>query len=115
MLNRKDLCFFIFFLYGSLILSSPNNPGIIITTSLINKIHHDRGIVSTARSLDINSAGSQFFICITPQPHLDEQYTVFGKVIKGMDVVDKISLVPRDMRDKPITNVVMKSVKVIKK
>lgn len=41
MLNRKDLCFFIFFLYGSLILSSPNNPGIIITTSLINKIHHD--------------------------------------------------------------------------
>jgi cyclophilin family peptidyl-prolyl cis-trans isomerase len=54
-------------------------------------IHHDRGIVSTARSEDVNSAGSQFFICVMPKYHLDGEYTVFGKVTKGMEIVDKIA------------------------
>ncbi len=53
-------------------------------------IPHDRGILSAARSADPNSANSQFFICFQPAPHLDRQYTVFGKVIKGMEFIDKI-------------------------
>ena len=55
-----------------------------------NNIPHDRGILSMARSSNPNSANSQFFICFEASPHLDRQYTVFGKVISGMDLVDKI-------------------------
>ena len=55
-----------------------------------NKLPHDRGTLSMARSSDPNSANSQFFICFKPAPFLDNQYTVFGKVIEGMEFVDKI-------------------------
>jgi len=55
-----------------------------------NNLPHDRGTVSMARSSDPNSANSQFFICFAPAPFLDRQYTVFGKVIEGMEYVDKI-------------------------
>jgi peptidylprolyl isomerase/peptidyl-prolyl cis-trans isomerase B (cyclophilin B) len=55
-----------------------------------NARRHLRGTLSMARTRDPDSAGSQFFICFAPQPHLDGQYTVFGQVIRGMDVVDKI-------------------------
>ena len=55
-----------------------------------NNLPHDRGTLSMARSQDPNSANSQFFICFKPAPFLDRQYTVFGKVIEGMDFVDKI-------------------------
>ncbi len=55
-----------------------------------NDLPHDRGTLSMARSSDPNSANSQFFICFKPAPFLDRQYTVFGKVIKGMEFVDKI-------------------------
>ena len=55
-----------------------------------NDIPHERGTISMARSSDPNSANSQFFICFKPAPFLDRQYTVFGKVIEGMDLVDKI-------------------------
>ena len=55
-----------------------------------NDLPHDRGTVSMARSSDPNSANSQFFICFKPAPFLDRQYTVFGKVIEGMEFVDKI-------------------------
>ena len=58
--------------------------------SEFSDIPHDRGILSAARSADPNSANSQFFICFQPAPHLDRQYTVFGKVIKGMELIDKI-------------------------
>ena len=58
--------------------------------SEFSDIAHDRGVLSAARSADPNSANSQFFICFQPAPHLDRQYTVFGKVIKGMEFVDKI-------------------------
>ncbi|RMD78828.1 MAG: peptidylprolyl isomerase [Lentisphaerae bacterium] len=76
-------------------------------------IHHDRGIVSTARSpQSINSASTQFFICVAPKYHLDGQYTVFGRVTKGMDVVDKIVSVDRDARDRPKKDVVMTEVRV---
>ena len=55
-----------------------------------NELPHEKGTVSMARSSDPNSANSQFFICFKPAPFLDRQYTVFGKVIKGMEFVDKI-------------------------
>ena len=55
-----------------------------------NSLPHDRGTLSMARSSDPNSANSQFFICFKPAPFLDRQYTVFGKVISGMEFVDKI-------------------------
>ena len=58
--------------------------------SEFSDIPHERGVLSAARSADPNSANSQFFICFQPAPFLDRQYTVFGKVISGMEFVDKI-------------------------
>ena len=58
--------------------------------SEFSDVPHDRGVLSAARSADPNSANSQFFICFQPAPHLDRQYTVFGKVLEGMEFVDKI-------------------------
>ena len=59
-------------------------------TAEFNDLPHERGTVSMARSSDPNSANSQFFICFKPAPFLDRQYTVFGKVVEGMDYVDSI-------------------------
>ena len=56
-----------------------------------NNTPHERGTLSMARSSDPDSANSQFFICFEPAPHLDRQYTVFGKVVDGMDNIDKIT------------------------
>ncbi len=58
--------------------------------SEFSDIPHDRGVLSAARSANPNSANSQFFICFQPAPHLDRQYTVFGKVVKGMEFIDNI-------------------------
>jgi peptidyl-prolyl cis-trans isomerase B (cyclophilin B) len=57
-----------------------------------NERKHVRGTVAMARSAHPDSAGSQFYICFAPAPHLDRQYTIFGQVVKGMDVVDKIAI-----------------------
>ena len=73
----------------------------------LNEIMHERGVVSMARGSNINSAGSQFFICVTDLPNLDGNYTVFGKVLDGMDVVDNIMKVSVDFRDNPIERVEM--------
>jgi len=69
---------------------------------------HNRGILSMARSQDVNSAGSQFFICVADAHFLDNNYTVFGKVLKGMDVVDQIVNSPRDQGDNPLERIEMK-------
>jgi cyclophilin family peptidyl-prolyl cis-trans isomerase len=74
---------------------------------------HIRGVLSMARSQDPDSAGSQFFVVVKDSSFLDNQYTVFGRVTKGMDVVDKIVSVPRDSKDNPDEKVEMKSVKII--
>ena len=74
---------------------------------------HTRGVLSMARSQDPDSAGSQFFVVVKDSSFLDNQYTVFGRVTKGMDVVDKIVSVPRDSKDNPDEKVEMKSVKMI--
>ena len=73
-----------------------------------NDTSHKRGIVSMARSQDPNSAGSQFFIVVADSTFLDRQYTAFGKVVRGMEVADKIVASPRDPRDNPNERVEMK-------
>jgi len=72
-----------------------------------NSYPHRRGVLSMARSSHPDSAGSQFFICITDQRRLDHSYTVFGKVEKGMSVADKIVSQKRDARDNPISRIEM--------
>ena len=67
-----------------------------------NDTLHDRGILSAARSSDPNSAGSQFFLMVARAPHLDNQYSAFGEVLEGMDVVDKIVALKRDRADNPL-------------
>ncbi|MGI6029862.1 MAG: peptidylprolyl isomerase [Candidatus Heteroscillospira sp.] len=77
-----------------------------------NKLKHDRGVLSMARSMYPDSAGSQFFIMHAPAPHLDGQYAAFGKVIEGMDVVDAIANTRCGFSDKPVEDQRMKSVTV---
>ena len=78
-----------------------------------NDIKHLRGVISMARAMDPNSAGSQFFIMHKNAPHLDGQYAAFGKVVEGMDVVDEIAEVDVDFSDKPVEPVIMKKVTII--
>ena len=77
-----------------------------------NKLKHKRGVLSMARSQSPNSAGSQFFLMHQDAPHLDGQYAAFGKVIEGMDVVDRIAATPTDRTDRPKEPQIMKSVTV---
>ncbi|MCE9617547.1 MAG: peptidylprolyl isomerase [Nitrosarchaeum sp.] len=86
-------------------------PGHTIKAEFSSRSHH-RGIVSMARAQDPNSAGSQFFIVTTDSTFLDRQYTVFGEVIEGMDVADKIVNLQRDRNDCPIEEAKMLHVKV---
>ena len=73
-----------------------------------NDVGHKRGVVSMARSQDPDSAGSQFFVCVKDSPFLDRQYTAFGRVVRGMEVADKIVNEARDARDNPKERVEMK-------
>ncbi|MBO5341419.1 MAG: peptidylprolyl isomerase [Lachnospiraceae bacterium] len=77
-----------------------------------NNLKHTPGVLSMARSMFPNSAGSQFFLMHKDAPHLDGAYAAFGKVIEGMEVVNKIAEVDTDYSDKPLTPQVMKSVTV---
>ena len=77
-----------------------------------NGLKHDRGVLSMARAMHPNSAGSQFFVMVEKAPHLDGQYAAFGKVIEGMDVADAIVSVKADFNDKPLKEQRMKSVTV---
>ena len=78
-----------------------------------NAKHHARGILSMARAQDPNSAGSQFFICHADAGNLDGQYTVFGNLIKGFDVLDKIATTPTEAPDRPIKRVNVVSIKIV--
>ena len=77
-----------------------------------NDLAHDRGVLSMARSMMPDSAGSQFFIMTSDSPHLDGQYAAFGKVLEGMEVAEDIVNTKRDMRDKPVVDQRMKSIRV---
>src|SRR5690554_3805273 len=75
-----------------------------------NNLKHERGVISMARAQDPNSAGSQFFIMHEDAPHLDGQYAAFGRVIHGMEEVDRIAGVKKDYRDRPLEDETMKQV-----
>ena len=77
-----------------------------------NQLKHEPGVISMARAMNPDSAGSQFFIMHKNSPHLDGAYAAFGKIIEGMDEVNKIAETDTDFRDKPITDQKMKKVTV---
>lgn len=77
-----------------------------------NDLKHTKGVLSMARTMEPNSAGSQFFIMHETLPHLDGQYAAFGKVVEGEDIIDKIAAVATDYMDKPLEEQKMKKVTV---
>lgn len=77
-----------------------------------NDLIHEEGVLSMARAMDPNSAGSQFFIMHKKSPHLDGAYAAFGKITEGMDVVNKIAETDTDYSDKPVKAQIMKTVSV---
>ena len=93
------------------------NPGYSIkgefrANGVSNMLRHEAGVISMARSMMPDSAGSQFFIMHETSPHLDGQYAAFGKVTEGMDVVNKIAETATDYSDRPLAPQVMKKVTV---
>lgn len=90
--------------------SGKNIKGEFAQNGVKNPLKHERGVVSMARSMNPNSASSQFFIMHDDAPHLDGSYAAFGRVVEGMDVVDEIATTPVDRNDKPKTPQVMKRV-----
>ena len=89
-----------------------NIKGEFAANGVKNDLKHTRGVLSMARAMNPNSAGSQFFIMHEDAPHLDGQYAAFGKVVEGMDVVDEIASVQTDYNDKPMVPQVMKKVTI---
>ena len=78
-----------------------------------NPLSHKRGVVSMARSMDPDSAGSQFFICDADDEFLDGNYAAFGKVVSGMEVVDKIAKTKTNRNDRPLSNVVIEKAELV--
>ncbi|MDI9520693.1 MAG: peptidylprolyl isomerase [Bacillota bacterium] len=77
-----------------------------------NPLKHTRGVLSMARSMRMDSAGSQFFIMVADAPHLDGAYAAFGKVLSGMEAVDQVVSQKRNHADKPLVDQVIKSIRV---
>ena len=86
--------------------------GEFATNGFPNPLNHTRGVLSMARSMMPDSAGSQFFIMHEDAPHLDGNYAAFGKVIEGIEVVDKVASVKTDYNDKPLEPVVIEIMSV---
>ncbi len=87
-------------------------PGEFTGNGFQNDLKHDKGVLSMARTMDPDSAGSQFFIMVDAAPHLDGQYAAFGKLIEGQEVADAIVSTPTGWADKPKTPQRMKKVTV---
>lgn len=87
--------------------------GEFLANGVVNNLKHTRGVLSMARTNDPNSASSQFFIMHQDAPYLDGNYAAFGKITKGIEVVDEIASVKTDMRDKPLTPQVIKTIELI--
>ena len=90
-----------------------NIKGEFRANGVANDIKHERGVLSMARAMHPDSAGSQFFIMVENAPHLDGQYAAFGKITEGMEAADKIVSVKRDHSDKPIEPQVIKTIRVV--
>jgi peptidyl-prolyl cis-trans isomerase B (cyclophilin B) len=91
--------------------SPGGGPGYTIPAEFSERKHVE-GTVAMARKSEPDSAGSQFYICVKPTPHLDGKYTVFGQVVEGMDVVNKIAETQTDAGNRPLERVVMESVRI---
>ena len=89
-----------------------NIKGEFSSNGVKNDLKHTRGVISMARSMMPDSAGSQFFIMHEDAPHLDGQYAAFGKVVSGMEAVDEIAECATDYRDKPVQPQIMKKVTI---
>ncbi len=87
--------------------------GEFLSNGVVNELKHTRGVLSMARTMDPNSASSQFFIMHEDAPHLDGQYAAFGKVTKGMEVVDAIANTRTDFRDRPLEDQRIKTIELI--
>lgn len=87
--------------------------GEFISNGVNNPIKHEAGVISMARSMHPDSAGSQFFIMHKAAPHLDGNYAAFGKTIEGLDVVDRIVSMPTDHNDKPLKPIIINSVIIV--
>jgi peptidyl-prolyl cis-trans isomerase B (cyclophilin B) len=83
------------------------------SNGVTNQMKHDRGVLSMARSMQPDSAGSQFFIMHQNSPHLDGSYAAFGRVTKGIEVVDEIAATKKGMQDRPKTPQVIESMTVV--
>ena len=90
-----------------------NIKGEFKVNGVANDISHVRGVISMARSRSYDSASSQFFICHADAKYLDGQYAAFGKVIEGMEVVDEIAEVKTDYSDRPMIDMVIKTITVV--
>lgn len=90
--------------------SKENIKGEFAANGVNNPLKHTRGVISMARAMNPDSASSQFFIMHRDAPHLDGSYAAFGKVVEGIEAVDRIAMVRTDRRDKPVENQVMKRV-----
>ncbi len=93
--------------------SGKNIKGEFKANGVENNLKHVRGVLSMARAYNPNSASSQFFIMHQDAPHLDGQYAAFGKVTKGIEVVDEIANVKTDRRDKPLIEQKIKTIEII--
>ena len=93
--------------------SSRKIKGEFASNGFKNDLKHERGVLSMARTMDPNSASSQFFIMHQDAPHLDGQYAAFGKIIDGIDVVDEIASVRTDFRDKPLEPQRIKTIELL--
>lgn len=87
-----------------------NIKGEFAANGVKNDLKHTRGVISMARAMNPNSAGSQFFIMHQDAPHLDGQYAAFGKVVEGIEVVDEIAACATDFRDMPLEAQIMATV-----
>ncbi len=90
-----------------------NIKGEFASNGVKNDLNHTRGVISMARSMMPDSAGSQFFIMVEDAPHLDGEYAAFGKVIEGMEVADEIVSVQCGFGDKPVSPQRMKRIQII--
>ncbi len=89
--------------------------GEFIMNGVLNKLSHRRGVISMARSNNPNSASSQFFICHSDATFLDGQYASFGKVVEGIETVDKIATIRTNRNDKPLDEQKMSSIRFVEK